>query len=515
MSDKPKRKLGWRLLRWGLISLAVFVTLAAALVTEENWRCKRAWENYKREAQARNERFDLASLVPPVPDDQNFFCAPIVAAALEALQNQNPDSLKPHGTNSVNRMDFNIYRGNSGNWPTNGGNRQTDKLTDLKPWQNYFRKFAETPEGRTNGFPVAAQPQTSAADVLLALGSFHPALEELRQASLRPYARIPLNYDNIFDSAGELLPWLANMKRCAQFLQLRILAELEDGQSEAALKDVELLLRLTDCGCKQPFLISYLVRIAMTAIDLQPIYEGLAQHRWSDAQLAELQQVLAGQDYLADWEFATRGEKITALATFENQRITRESKQWEESSGTNKLVTISYRFVPSAYFYGNELAFARMHRQFIVPLIDLTNRVVAPAALRQAKEAMQPEKKRYSYYQLQARMVFPAIAAVVTKVARIQSQVDLARVACALERFQLAHGNYPEILDALSPQFIEKLPHDLINGQPLHYRRTEDGRYTLYSIGWDEKDDGGKIFITKSGTVDQNKGDWVWRYPPQ
>jgi hypothetical protein len=41
----------------------------------------------------------------------------------------------------------------------------------------------------------------------------------------------------------------------------------------------------------------------------------------------------------------------------------------------------------------------------------------------------------------QARMVFPAIAAVVSKVARIQSQVDMGRMACALERFKLAHGN--------------------------------------------------------------------------
>jgi hypothetical protein len=410
-------------------------------------------------------------------------------------------------------MDFSIYRGDSENWPTNGGNWQKDKLTDLKQWQTYFRKFAETPEGKTNGFPVALRPQSPAADILLAVSGFNPALEELRQASLRPYARIPLNYENGFDAAGELLPWLANMKRCAQFLQLRILAELEDGQSEPALEDVKLLFRVTDCVREQPFLISHLVRIAMTAINLQPIYEGLAQHRWSDAQLDELEQVLAKQDYLADFEFAMKGEKITAVKTFEKQRLTRESKQWEESSGTNKLVTISYRFIPGAYFYGNELAFAQMHQQFIVPLVDLTNRVVAPAALRQAQDAVQSGVKHYSYYKVQAQMVFPAISASVMKIARIQSQVDLARVACALERFRLAQGNYPETLDALAPQFIAQLPHDIINGQPLHYRRTDNGQFVLYSVGWDDKDDGGKMFITKNGTVDQKKGDWVWQYP--
>ena len=78
-------------------------------------------------------------------------------------------------------------------------------------------------------------------------------------------------------------------KRCAQLLQLRILAELENSQSEPALEDVKLLLRVTDSVRNQPFLISHLVRMAMRAVALQPIYEGLAQHRWNDAQLTELE----------------------------------------------------------------------------------------------------------------------------------------------------------------------------------------------------------------------------------
>jgi hypothetical protein len=139
--------------------------------------------------------------------------------------------------------------------------------------------------------------------------------------------------------------------------------------------------------------------------------------------------------------------------------------------------------------------------------------VIAPAKLRQSQETMQAEMKRYSYYKVQAQMVFPAIAASVMKIVRIQAHVDLATVACALERYHLAHGEYPESLDTLAPQFVTKIPHDIINGQPLHYRRTDDGRFVLYSIGWDEKDDGGKIFLTSNGTVDQKKGDWVWQYP--
>jgi hypothetical protein len=91
----------------------------------------------------------------------------------------------------------------------------------------------------------------------------------------------------------------------------------------------------------------------------------------------------------------------------------------------------------------------------------------------------------------------------------------LAHVAIALERYRLAHGEFPESLDAFAPQFMEKIPHDIINGQPLHYRRTSDGQFILYSIGWNETDEGGVVVLKKGKTpeVDRDEGDWVWRYP--
>jgi hypothetical protein len=82
--------------------------------------------------------------------------------------------------------------------------------------------------------------------------------------------------------------------------------------------------------------------------------------------------------------------------------------------------------------------------------------------------------------------------------------VNQARLACSLERYRLAQRQYPETLDALLPQFIEQLPHDLIGGQPLIYRRTSAGGYLLYSVGWNEKDDGG----LSGNSVEE--GDWVW-----
>ncbi len=111
--------------------------------------------------------------------------------------------------------------------------------------------------------------------------------------------------------------------------------------------------------------------------------------------------------------------------------------------------------------------------------------------------------------------MLPALGNAARKFAYGQASVDLARAGIALERYQLAHSEYPESLDALAPQFIAKLPHDVIGGGPLKYRRTSDGQFVLYSVGWNEKDDGGVVVFQKGSTpaVDISQGDWVWRYP--
>ncbi|MEI6196081.1 MAG: hypothetical protein WCS42_17310 [Verrucomicrobiota bacterium] len=109
-----------------------------------------------------------------------------------------------------------------------------------------------------------------------------------------------------------------------------------------------------------------------------------------------------------------------------------------------------------------------------------------------------------------AHFMVPAIRP--SQYAKAQTGIDCARLACALERYRNLHGNYPERLDVLAPQLIATVPHDLINGEPLKYRRTDDGNYLLYSVGWDGKDDGGMPEKSTPWPV-KKEGDWVWRFP--
>lgn len=56
-------------------------------------------------------------------------------------------------------------------------------------------------------------------------------------------------------------------------------------------------------------------------------------------------------------------------------------------------------------------------------------------------------------------------------------------------------------LVALVPAFLPAVPHDPMDHQSLRYRLEADGRYVLYSIGVDGKDDGGRADTAKTGEV--------------
>ncbi len=511
------RWLFWKHWRRGLFALACLATLIALFYAEEDWRGWHAWNQFKHKWEAKGEHFDFVNVVPPpVPDEQNFAMAPVVASCYAAMLNKNGNRVKPYNTNVVNRLEFDL--GDDYGYRTAGaGNWAESKMTDLKLRLELFAT-------KTNLFTVPIPSSSPAHDVLQVLGKYNATVEELRQASLLPYSRFPLNYDTECP-ANILLPQLAAMKSSAQLLQLRALAELQNGQSEKALADVNLMLRLTEAIRTEPFLISHFVRIAMWQITLQPIYEGLAEHRWSDAQLVALDAELAKLDFLADYKLSMRGEMgawsgIIDYLRRHPEQIPNVLGMFGGETETQNFhpplpVKILTHLIPAGWFDQIRLRLARITVAFYLPTADDVQGTASPAGVRRAEKAFEAEmKKGATPINFCERVMLPALGNAVKKFAYGQASVDLARTTIALERYRLAHGEFPESLDALAPQFIAKVPHDVIGGGPLKYRRTADGQFVLYSVGWNETDDGGVVVNQKGGNVpDISQGDWVWRYP--
>jgi len=179
-------------------------------------------------------------------------------------------------------------------------------------------------------------------------------------------------------------------------------------------------------------------------------------------------------------------------------------------------------FLPDGFFHQNEINMTK-YLLYLETSVDLQHHLVFPESV--AEERIAREIGAHSFYNIFTRSLFSGMAKVAKRFAIGQSNLDLLRVAVALERYRLAHGEYPQTQDSLSPQFMAVVPHDIIGGQPLHYKREANGLFTLYSIGWNQTDDGGKVVFREdtkgmsyspnsvNKSVDKDQGDWVWKYP--
>jgi hypothetical protein len=158
-----------------------------------------------------------------------------------------------------------------------------------------------------------------------------------------------------------------------------------------------------------------------------------------------------------------------------------------------------------------------VHNQSLA-LVHLRN-VISNAPQTGLLTAMQSQKSKlesyisrpYSPYTAMFAMLAPAVGKAINKTARTETVVQLAVAACALERHRLAHGQFPENLEQLSPQSIAAIPHDPMVNRPFHYQRTDDGWFQLYSVGPNDKDDGG--VMASGDKSDKGEKDWPWPVP--
>jgi len=91
------------------------------------------------------------------------------------------------------------------------------------------------------------------------------------------------------------------------------------------------------------------------------------------------------------------------------------------------------------------------------------------------------------------------------------AQVHLTRAGLALLQYREAHGTFPESLDALG---LEDLV-DPFAEAPLHYR-AEGAGFVVYSVGEDQKDNGGAPYRPRETADPRYKVpeyDLLWRFP--
>ncbi len=535
----PVPKLGF-FRRFGLGGLyALLVGLVTPMLlfhAIENTRGAWAWRQMRAELKAKGECFELPCVIPPpARDEENFFATPFwqkFAYRQERTADGNITNIWLHPppfaytTNFVLPEEPETVKRNRGiaEEPTDGRN-------NLVAWAAHLR-FVTTNTGKIRyggprlTFPLPATPGDPAKDVLFALSKFDATLAEFAAAAPRPRNRYPTHYEDGFRA---LLPNLAAMKAGTRICQLRAVARLAAGDSAGAAVDTLLAFRLGESLREEPILISQLVRLSCDNIAMRALWQGLADHRWDDAQLAAFQKLLSQRDYAGGLVHSLEGERALGNDAAEKLLLRRGTGLAEldklggdssENTGPGMMAALAY-VMPSGWYRQNQVRLLHGYQLILDHVRVSVNRTNRATALDQnlrsvdlTDDYVQKMRSNPSPYNILVGMLLPAIARTPARSDRAEATAQLAVVACALERHRLAHGTFPVAVAELVPAYLPAVPADWMGGQPLHYERTDDGWFRLWSVGPNGKDDGG-VFrkLNDNGRRVSDDLDWPWPLP--
>ncbi len=499
MNDAKPAKSSWaaqilRFARLFVFSAAAIVTLTALAYSIENWRGERAWRRAVEEHIANG---DPIYLFPTGSASSSGASDPAAKSIYKNVALPQPPEPKE------SRPRKGVIPSVRNRAPEFG--RKPNGRTDLEAWQKLFR---ETP-----GFPVPQNPGSPAEDVLLALSRWDSDLQELDATTRKPDFEFRLAK---VASGIPFAPHLAFVKRIGNVLNLRAEARLAVGKTADALADTEFAERLANAPADVPMLIGALVAVSTELRTTHSVWEGLVDHRWNDQQLARLQELFAARDPRKAILSAFAGERYLNILGAEHLleeagRFWDDRRDWPDfpdqrrnllSIATGRgwirqnQVTLAGRFDQARQ---GEDAWSRQTNlnqwSASKPVFDLFKEVGNDRPLP---------------YRFLADRSLPVWGARVTmKADRLLTVSRMAIVACALERYRIANGSYPESLKDLRPPLLgdlDRLPLDPFSGKSFAYERLDDdGSYTLASAGPSPR------YLGESSL--RSDTDWDWPMP--
>ena len=447
-----------------LLILGGFILVIALWLLGYHLTGKWAFNQWKAERVAMGDRFGWPALRPqPVEPSQNFAEADLIKGAIPEKGPINP------------------------------------KFKALAIPKEMAEKLGNWMEGRRDDLHGIALTQGS-DDLKSFFLPLDATIKELDKASLRPGNCFPLEYEE-----GEY-PALIGFRGAIRTLRVRALANLKSGHPDQALEDIQICFRIAEHLRTEPQLISALLRSAILGVTMQVVWEGLEDHLWPADHLEKIQTTLSKIDLLETMNLAWQAERQGIVDCFSATAENKPLPKFMRSPGDRQ---VRLGALGRGWFYRNLLVYC----QWMTSLIDVqdpkTHRVFPD---KQIDPVSWEKKLRFRLDLVMARIAIPALAGQGVRMAKRQALIDEAIVVCALERYRLQNGCYPDRLEDLPPQLLIAPQHDLVSGAPMHYRREGDS-FILYEVGWDGRDDNGKIAWSteeKIRAIDYAKGDWVW-----
>lgn len=348
---------------------------------------------------------------------------------------------------------------------------------------------------------------------MLAEGTVHPDLkpwlaanaEPLRlieEASGRPRLYLPLiSRDDPPCVLTVMEPSLTAIREAARAFGVRADLRASEGDTDGAWEDVLTAHRLARLLGQCPTLMDQVVAVAVERLTADAASSLATQYELSAAQAERILPVLGGFSPVGDRVVGIRFDRYTmldAIAIFSRGQTGVHTSEYLKSVrglDWNAMLRTANRW------YDRQESFAQLPPR---------ERAAARSAFEEefAELAANASKTRNKVFwrlggllfrrqlsetvgNLLLSIMMPTLDRAFELLDEAQMAFELEKAAVALAWFHAENGRWPGELAELVPKYLPAVPVDRFADGPLIYHAGEHG-YTLYSVGPNLRDDGGK-----------------------
>ena len=319
----------------------------------------------------------------------------------------------------------------------------------------------------------------------------------VEQGTRRKSCRFDHDYKAGFNM---LLPHLAGLRDLVCILGARSCLEAESGRPDAAWNYALIQLKFADALRNEPILISFLVRLRAIKTSCETIQRICETAPPNDEQYKTVKSLLSNYESIEPLVLALDGERLLcgewAFNQLQNGSAADLSANINGEPGFGDVLLSLYSaFKP--LLIADHAAYVRVmdyHIRFAQKPYSLNDRTAVDEKARQM----------HSRLNVVTSMLVPALGRVKEIYWETIARMRITRVGLALLREKQAHGALPQTLEEIKLKNLD----DPFSNKPLAYKPQGQG-FVLYSIGSDQKDNGGSPKEKKQKT----DFDIVWSYP--
>ena len=345
-------------------------------------------------------------------------------------------------------------------------------------------------------------------DLRRALSDRDGALDRACQAVISA----PFRFKTVLATNGEIAPDVIRARLLGTTIAGRTIVELHDRHHAEAWTNLLALTRLVTAWQTEAMEISHFIRFRWVSTAQRVTWEALQARDWSEAELAILQHEWESPNFFAalpETAALARASMVEfcsfqrrqppppgpTLREFVSELFNSPNRAWADA--TVGWRSTRYRNYESyqdekvwlLYFRDCESDYRRaLTAQSWLELGTLSSATNSrPAGTSGAFLGVENSRLGPGGpFQRQGQTLL-------ARAAEAEARRRLIVAAIAVERFRLANHCYPDSLAKLEPNFLKTCPNDFMDGKCLRYRRTDDDRFLLYSVGIDGTDDGGTL----------------------